>query len=503
MTRKRDAFERPGDSVSPRKRHQKEQGEDYLVHLKYSDDVRVHNIVDFINRTVQKEWKFSVGHRDGAIVNHRADSEEGWILEAVSSDLAKKVCNLNGMYYKHQPLKIQKYGALTSPSKFCWNEYHYKRYGKNDHFVEHNILATILNSEAGGTDIDALKLQTMLNEKMEEFKLASTNTPIVKSIKIDSEDGNGKFLLSMRTERYASRLTYLNHINIGNHSIALTRLPEWKGEKPRYLNYDEFRKDHQHNELGSKPAAVEKAQAVTIVIEESKELEVAIAAQGSMKAIIAKQAANAKDLRSSLKIANDKLVQKDERIAQLEKVMEEQTQLLEDKCESMKTIIAKQTADAKKASNSLKLAKEKSAQKDERIAQLQTIVKKQKKDLEDERDKVSSKEEEVGILRQNLAFQKDEIEEQCRIVTSKEEETAKLNGNVERLSDELDSTVVKLDAVHQSWSDQVLMLEAKDKQIAIMNAKFEKLRGAFLWQPGMDAKEKAELQELKGGIYRD
>ena len=113
-----------------------------------------------------------------------------------------------------------------------------------------------------------------------------------------------------------------------------------------------------------------RLQRLRLSLKTVNELEVAIAGKGSTKAIIAMQTANAKELRSSLKVANDKLVQKDERIAQLEKVVEDQKQVLEDESESMKTIIAKQTADAKEVSDSLKLTTEKVAQNDELIAQL-------------------------------------------------------------------------------------------------------------------------------------
>jgi len=610
MSRKRGASEGHGDYHIPRKRHEKEQG-DNLVHLTYSDDIRaVHDVVDFINRTMQKEWSSIIG-RDGAIVNHRLNNNDGndgngkgWILEAASSDLANKVCNLNGIYYHYQPLKIQRHGVHSSPSKWCWNDYHHKRYGKNHHFVDHHIMATIQNSE-GGSEIDGLKLQTRLNEKMEEFKLAFSANSIIKSVKINnSKDGNGQFLLSMRAWRYAHRLTYLNNISIDNHSIALKRLPEWKGEKPKYLHFDEFLKDHhtteenraqqklvnagqskdtnstepsktpsgpgssscpnassngqdqnseleepkgaaatstngqnvgslavqvarttqptstpsiekgaktstsnqdgkglqQQRALASKPAAVEKASVVTIVVEDSKELAQANAANGSMKAVIAQQTAIAKDLRASLKNANDKVVQKDKHIAQLEYVVEKQKEFFENESESMKVTMAKQTADAKEVSDSLKLANEKSAQKDEHIAQLETIVEKQKKDLEDERHKVSSIEKEVGTLREKLDIQQNDLEEQRRIIATKEEETARLHDSVGDLSSKLDTAVLKLNTVHQSWSDQVLELEAKDEQIAVLNAKLERLRDAFLWQPGMDSKEMAESLKLKGTI---
>lgn len=513
MSRKRPASKGHLDGAIPRKRHQKEKGDDYLVHLKYSDDVRVHDVVDFINRTMRKEWNSSIG-RAGAIVDHRTNHGNGWILEAASTDLANKVCNLHGIYYKDQPLKIQKSGVLSSPSNWCWNDYYHRRHGKNDHFVDHHIVATILKNSGGGSKIDGSQLQATLNAKMEECKLASTN-PIIKYIKTNSEDGNDTFLLCMRTERYANRLTYLNRITIDGHLVALKRLPEWKGEKPRFVDYDDFLNQRhageanrvhqkQANECAaptSKDQHTTNASPVTIVIEDSKELEEAIAAKGSMKAIIAKQTAAAKDLRASLSIANDKVVQKDERIAKLEKVMEEQKQLGENDRESMKAIIAKQTADVNEVNESLKLEKDKSAHKDERIAQLEQIVEKQQKDLEDERHKVSTKEEEVDNLREDLSNKNKDLEEQHRIVATKEEETAQLHSNVADLSKELEGEVVKLNAVHQSWRDQVLLLDAKNIQLALLNAKLERINEAFLWQPNMDAIEKkAELLEVKGAI---
>ena len=93
---------------------------------------------------------------------------------------------------------------------------------------------------------------------------------------------------------------------------------------------------------------------------------------------------------------------------------------------------------------------------------------------------LSIKEKEADALRKDLSFQHDAWEEQHRtIVATKNEEIGGLDCRVADLSKELESANWKLNEGHQSWSDQVLMLQAKDKQIALLNAKLERLqRGA-------------------------
>lgn len=153
-----------------------------------------------------------------------------WTLDALTEDVADKLCYLNKINFKNSTIMLKRHHEYTgSPPKFTvFQNFMKDRYPK---------IQVILRQQPPTND--CVSLLAFINATMKQFGLCEEN-----SVDCWEESGPGEWTLDAASEATAEKLCYLHLISLENSTIMLKRHYDYKGPAPKFSTYNDFVKDY-------------------------------------------------------------------------------------------------------------------------------------------------------------------------------------------------------------------------------------------------------------------
>lgn len=186
---------------------------------------------------MRKEFFFYKGL---CVIESRALSTGGYCLEMATEDLAQKACYLNGIFFEGHSLRIHRDKNCVSTPRFSsWNEYYFHTHEKNSSDTHKWIHVTRGSDQKCDTGVGE-KIAKFMNRTIKAHQLCHIDA--IKAVTLIPTKQQNSFFFETQSLVLTGLLCYFDGIIFEGSPLMIRRLDGWKGPKPKYRNYNDFKK---------------------------------------------------------------------------------------------------------------------------------------------------------------------------------------------------------------------------------------------------------------------